>query len=242
MKQLLKVMLPRQLRDVMRSIAEKLQPIAYIGNKVECPCCGSRWREFLPHGRPERANARCAKCDSLERHRLIYLFLQEYKAKLRGAKVLHFAPEEILAGYLRECASLYVSTDLMRTGVDMLADITRLPYADGTFDAIICVHILEHIPNDSAAMAELRRILRPGGIALLQVPLDPNRQTTYEDWSITDPAERRLHFGQEDHVRWYGMDYYDRLRAAGFRVKLQTYPESIGRRHGLMSEDLVLCS
>lgn len=243
MQALVRRVVPRPVRDALRPIAERYQALAYIGNNVQCPCCGAHWREFLPHGRPERTNARCAKCDSLERHRLIQLFLHEREPEFHKPcyRFLHFAPETVLRRFIEPRVSQYVSTDLMVGKIDLFSDITCLPYRDNTFDAILCVHILEHIPDDAKAIHELRRVLKPGGWAVLQVPLDAKRTETYEDWSITDPAERFRHFGQEDHCRIYGVDYYDRLRASDLQVHLKNYPES-RQRFGITDEELCICT
>ncbi|MEO5924520.1 MAG: methyltransferase domain-containing protein [Bryobacteraceae bacterium] len=160
--------------------------------------------------------------------------------------VLHFAPEKSLKKVLANQPHLrYITTDLCEP-TDVNMDITRLAIPNDTFDAILCSHVLEHIPDDAAAMRELHRVLKPNGLAILQVPLDMQREHTYEDFSITDPAERRKHFGQEDHVRMYGRDYKTRLQAAGFQVNVDSYVKTLGpdkaKRYGLMEEDLYLCT
>ena len=100
----------------------------------------------------------------------------------------------------------------------MKADICNLPFEDNTFDVILCNHVLEHIPDDTKAMSELYRILKPGGWGIFQIPQDLNREITYEDNTITDKVERAKIFGQYDHVRIYGRDYFDKLREIGFTV------------------------
>lgn len=160
-------------------------------------------------------------------------------------RLLHFAPENTFRGIFSKLPTLqYVTTDYCEMShVNM--DITNLAVADNSFDAVICSHVLEHIPDDRRAMQEIHRVLKPGGWAILQVPLDLRLETTYEDFTITDPHQRKLHFGQEDHVRWYGRDYIDRLRSAGFSVQAESYVESlpteIAKRHGLLPEDVYMC-
>jgi SAM-dependent methyltransferase len=132
-----------------------------------------------------------------------------------GARVLHVAPEPGLARRLRALDIDYLSVDLDSPHAMKRCDITAIPEPDGAFDVVICNHVLEHIPDDRQAMRELRRVLRPGGLAVLQHPVY-DRPDTYEDFSVVDPAERLRVFGQEDHVRIYGWDMLDRLRAAGF--------------------------
>jgi ubiquinone/menaquinone biosynthesis C-methylase UbiE len=113
----------------------------------------------------------------------------------------------------------YTTTDLNSPLADVKADICDLPFEDNSFDFILCNHVLEHIPDDTKAMQEIYRILTPGGTAILQIPQDLSREKTFEDDSITDPAERAKIFGQYDHVRVYGRDYFDKLREVGFRVE-----------------------
>ncbi|MEP7351654.1 MAG: methyltransferase domain-containing protein [Acidobacteriota bacterium] len=226
---------------------ERAQPFLYAGWSVECPCCGAHFREFLPHGRPLRQNARCGRCDAVERHRVMMLYLQNrtdlFTAK---QKLLHFAPERIMREIFSATPTLqYVTTDYCEP-TDVHMDITSLAIPDNTFDAVICSHVLEHIPDDAKAMRELCRVLKPGGWAILQVPIDLKRDHTYEDFTITTPAERRLHFGQEDHVRWYGSDYPQRLKTAGFDVTVDQFvpslpAETIAKYGLLTSEDVYFC-
>jgi SAM-dependent methyltransferase len=123
--------------------------------------------------------------------------------------------------------------------------VQRLPFRDGAFDALLCHHVLEHVPDDRAAMRELRRVLRPGGWAILQSPIRSRLEATLEDPAVTDPRERERLFGQRDHLRQYGRDYADRLRAAGFEVRAERFfdelPPERRARHGLKDETIWLC-
>jgi hypothetical protein len=238
-----RALLPARARLALRDAYTRIEPYLYAGNRVSCPCCGSRYREFLPHR--GRRNARCPHCDSLERHRLLYLFLRD---RIRGGlSVLHFAPEGVLRRTLESEPGLrYTSVDLDSPHAAVHADITRLAFRDDCFDAVLCVHVLEHIPDDARALREILRVIRPGGWAVLQVPLERDRAVTYEDWSITDPARRLERFGQEDHVRVYGLDYKDRLARAGFQVRIENFARKLGPsavlRHGLAEdEEIYLC-
>jgi len=112
-----------------------------------------------------------------------------------------------------------VTTDLQSPLADVKADITNLPFDDNSFDVIFCNHVLEHIPDDTKAMQELYRVMKPGGWGVFQIPIDEQRQHTFQDDSITDPEERSRIFGQYDHVRVYGLDFYDKLRQIGFNVQ-----------------------
>jgi ubiquinone/menaquinone biosynthesis C-methylase UbiE len=141
---------------------------------------------------------------------------------------------------LRSSGKLRIVTlDLERVDVAVRGDITRLPFPSASFDGVICSHVLEHIPDDAGAMRELRRVLRPGGTILIQVP-QSGKQHTYEDWSITSAEERIKHFGQEDHVRWYGEDLVDRLRVAGLKVAIES-PIEYRQVYGFKDERIYRC-
>lgn len=212
---------------------------------MTCPCCGARYRRFLPFGRPARANARCASCDALDRHRLIYLYLKkETRIFTDPASVLHFAPERQIEKLLARLPHLrYIRADLDRRSVDVRLDIQRLPLRDGAFDFILCIHVLEHIPDDFAAMREMLRVCRPGGRAIINVPLRGDSGPTVEHPSLADPAERRRLFGQEDHVRFYGIDIERRLRAVGFEVRTLRYAQALKptdvERYGLPQNEVI---
>jgi SAM-dependent methyltransferase len=211
-----------------------------------CSCCGHEADAFLPFGRIRRENARCPACGALERHRLLALLFDRRPALLAGVRsILHLAPEPPLTRRLARPGVVYVKADLMASGVSVHLDLTRLPFADRTFDGVLCNHVLEHVPDDRRALAELRRILQPGGWAILQSPVDHRLERTLEDPAVTDPAERERLYGQRDHVRQYGRDYGARLREAGFLVDLVPFgalaDEERSRRHALLPEHVHLC-
>ncbi len=217
------------------------------GDRVECPCCGGRFRGFLRGGHERRPNARCPRCGSLERHRLVWLWLQRATDLLGPAhhRVLVVAPEAFLQQALRARANLdYLSIDLESPLAMRHMDLTRLELADGAFDAVFCNHVLEHIPDDRAAMRELVRVLAPGGWAVLQTPIDVARATTFEDPHVTSAAERLRVFGQSDHVRIYGRDFFERLRESGWAIERVPFARTLGadqaRRFGLDPEEEVL--
>ncbi len=214
-------------------------------DRAFCPCCGGSFRSFISGGPNLRPNACCPRCGSLERHRLLWLYLQQktnlFRDKLR---VLHFAPEKIFQDALRTLPNLdYVSADLYSPLAMVKMDITDITFPDDSFDVILCSHVLEHIPDDRKAMAELYRVLKPGGWAILQVPIDPKLDTTYEDPSIVTPEERKRHFGQDDHVRWYGRDYGDRLKQAGFNLRLDQFGDEVPDGYGIIrNEEIYWCA
>lgn len=193
---------------------------AYRGTGRICPVCGKTSRKFLAFGIPKREDAMCPMCCSLERHRLLMLFLTKKFAFFSNppARMLHYAPEAQLSRVFREAVGRgYTTTDLMDPAVDVAADIRDLPFGDGSFDFVLCSHVLEHIPDDRKAMAENLRILKRGGRAIFMVPLYD--EPTVEDPLESDPEERTKRFGQHDHVRKYGPDMAGRLATAGFSVE-----------------------
>ncbi|MEA2374882.1 MAG: hypothetical protein QOD53_1345 [Thermoleophilaceae bacterium] len=210
----------------------------YAGDEVECPCCGGRFRGFAPRG--ERPGAACPRCGALERHRLLWLWLLE-QGVLGGGPldVLHLAPEPSLRRALRGVPGVRWTGADLHPGDPGVArvDTAALPFADASFDLVLCSHVLEHVEDDARAMRELRRVLRPTGQAVLQQPVDEALARTHEDQAIVSPAERLRAFGQEDHVRLYGRDLAERLRDAGFDVTVARYldrvAEDVVRRHGL---------
>jgi len=216
--------------------------VRYTGHDVWCPVCERSARRFASHrGRPQ---ARCPHCGSLERHRVLWLWL---RARVpAGARVLHVAPEPGLAQRLQELSIKYLSVDLDSPHAMKHCDITAIPEPDASFDVVICNHVLEHIADDRTAMRELRRVLRPGGLAVLQHPVE-DRPDSFEDASVVDPAERLRVFGQEDHVRIYGWDILDRLREAGFvdvsvPEPCDDYSPAEHARYGLMPSPTIVAT
>lgn len=185
-----------------------------------CPVCGRGADAFLEFGRKRRPDARCPHCGSLERHRLVWRYFERRTDLLDGRdkRVLHVAPEACFVGpFARAFGDGYVAADWSRPGVTVRMDVCAVPHPDATFDVLYCSDVLEHVTDDRLAMREFRRVLKPGGWAVLMVPVTAAR--TIEDPSVTDPEERRRRFGQEDHVRRYGPDFVDRLEESGFRVE-----------------------
>ncbi|MBE0446813.1 MAG: methyltransferase domain-containing protein [Actinobacteria bacterium] len=236
--------------------------LPYIGTEFECPLCGSSFRKFLPNGLDlpvlkekdivgagYRLNTLCPRCHSSERERLIYLYLRDNTNLFHeNLKLLHIAPEKSLSRVLTTYRNIdYLSADLNSPRAMIKMDITDIKHADNLFDVIICNHVLEHIPNDRKAMSELYRVLKPGGWAILQVPISLSLNKTYEDPAITSPEEREKMFGQSDHVRIYAKDYKDRLEKAGFSIKTYSFTkefdDSTTQKYGLLKEeDLYICS
>ena len=223
-------LIPRPLLIRLSYLARPVLALWLKGSRYTDPIDGRNFRKFLPYGyEVQRPNVLSPSTLSLERHRLLWLWLQrETSFFSTPATVLHFAPEQAFYKRFRKMKHLdYTTTDLNSPLADVKADICNLPFADDEYDVIFCNHVLEHIPDDTAAMQELYRVLKPGGYAVLQIPQDYNREHTFEDATITDPKERAAIFGQYDHLRVYGMDYFDKLRSIGFKVDALNYTQNL---------------
>ena len=200
------------------------------GNTYTDPIDGKSYRRFLPYGYAKvRENVLAPGTLSLERHRLFWLYLKNETTFFSDPlRVLHFAPEQAFVQKFKKQKNLtYTTTDLNSPIADVKADICDLPFKNNSFDFIICNHVLEHIPDDTKAMQELYRVLAPLGTAIVQVPYDAKRAITYEDDTITDQSERTRIFGQYDHLRVYGMDYFKKLSSIGFDVNALDYTNRI---------------
>jgi len=205
----------------------------FKGHRFTDPIDGSSYRRFLPYGYQKiRENALCPGTLSLERHRLLWLYLERETSFLTDSiKVLHVAPEQVFYQKFRSFSHWdYTTTDLYSPLADVKADLRKLPFEDHAYDLILCNHVLEHIPDHLQALSELYRVLKKGGTLIAQVPLDLNREKTFEDPTITDPQERSRIFGQYDHVRIYGKDYSDFLNQTGFSSQCIPYTEQFTKK------------
>ena len=231
MKKLASFLLNKIPRPMLINLSIFLRPLIYQffkGNNFTDPIDGKSYRKFLPYGYgKQRENALSPGTLSLERHRQMWLYLQnETDFFTKNYKVLHIAPEQEFLRKFKKMKNLdYTSADLFSPIVDVKADILDLPFEDESFDVIFCNHVLEHIEDDRKAMSELYRVMKKGGWGILQVPMKNSLEKTYEDFTITDPKERQKNFGQYDHVRWYGMDYFDRLKSVGFDAEANFYSQ-----------------
>lgn len=225
-------LIPRPLLIRLSYYIRPLIAICLRGNKFTDPIDGKSFRKFLPYGYGvQRENALSPSTLSLERHRLFWLYLKEHTdffTSISKKKVLHMAPEQCFLPIFRKQKNLnYTTADLYSPIADVKADICALPFDDNSFDMVFCNHVLEHIPDDRKAMQELYRVLKPGGLGIFQIPQDLSRAVTFEDATITDKKERAAIFGQYDHVRVYGIDYFDKLRSIGFTVKEIDYTRTM---------------
>lgn len=181
-----------------------------------CSVCGYRGR-FRQAGRPRRIDARCPRCGSSERYRLLALWLEREGRFLKTARVLHFAPEKGLAALLKMRVGQYESGDIAPGKAERVLDIENIDAPDASYDCVVASHVLEHV-DDAKALREIRRVLKPGGIALIMLPIVEGWTQTYENPNVTTPEGRKRHYGQSDHVRWYGADVRARIRDAGFSL------------------------
>ena len=240
-------------RRWLQRLAEWSVPIiglAYVGRGRECPICGTRRRRFMPYGYvTTREDALCPHCLSLERHRMIWLWLERHSDLFDShPRLLHIAPEVSLMRHFKrhykEFKERYTTADLESPLADMHFDVQHIPMEARSIDVVICNHLLEHVEDDRVALAELYRILKPGGWGIMLVPEDRSRATTFEDDTITDPKERTRLFGQYDHRRVYGRDYDDRLAEAGFIVERIAVTNLLSPKervlHAVGSDDLVV--
>ena len=243
-----KIILNRVPRPLLIKLSYVVRPfIAFYlkGNKYTDPIDNKSFRKFLPYGyQVQRQNVLSPSTLSLERHRLLWLYLtNETDFFTSKKKVLHMAPEQCFLARFRKLNHDYKTADLDSPIADVKADIINLPFNDNSFDVIFCNHVLEHVQDDTKAMKELFRVMKKGGMGIFQVPQDLNRDVTFEDNSITDPKERAKIFGQYDHVRVYGRDYFDKLRSIGFKVEEVNYSQKISSellsRYRLMEGELL---
>ena len=220
--------------------------LLYKGSRYECCFCQRSFDAFLARGIDApilrelnvvgggyRENSVCPRCYSSDRERLIYAYLKKYKQEIFSVptRMLHVAPEESLSMQFMKVPSIhYTSADVRSPAAEFRVDVTEMEIEDETYDIIICNHVLEHLQDDRKAMSELCRVLRPGGCAILQVPISQLLNTTVENRNVTSPTERLRLFGQRDHVRIYGNDYLTRLESAGFTVDAVSVKDSFSRQ------------
>jgi|TARA_R110002049_G_scaffold3836_3_gene28160 SAM-dependent methyltransferase len=236
--------IPRKYLQLFSHFFLKIAVILYRGNNVSCNICQKSFSKFLPYGRIARENALCPNCLGLERHRLMWLFLQrETDFFSAQKKVLHVAPELCFLNRFKKLKNLkYITGDIESPLAEVKMDIHQIPFPDNSFDVVFCNHVLEHVADDLKACAEINRVLKPNGWGIIQSPVY-EQEITLEDNSITDPKEREKVFGQSDHVRKYGKDYAKRLSQSGLKVLennfVRNLPEELIKKHALPENEII---
>lgn len=241
LRRISKKIIPFWMGKKIRGGYQKILALVYKGDNYYCPYCNHKFTKLLPDGfdlpvilekqiigAGKRDNCTCPRCFSKDRDRLIYLYMKHKTDLFEGHyKLLHIAPEawmkELFQGIpnlnytsgVKEVESMGYYYDRMTREID----ITDLEMKDNFYDVIICNHVLEHVTDDILAMKELYRVLKPNGWAILQVPISPILDKSFEDNDIISKRSRERYFGQFDHVRIYGQDYYKRLESVGFKVE-----------------------
>ncbi|MBT6691679.1 methyltransferase domain-containing protein [Candidatus Parcubacteria bacterium] len=237
--------LPRHQLIRFSFIFSNIFSIFLKGNKHYCPICETGFSRFFSYGSKNRNNSLCPGCLSLERHRLLWFYLKNETNFFRDKlKVLHLAPEQCFYRKFKKMSNLeYVTGDLNSPLAEVKLDIHKMPFTDNLFDVVFANHVLEHVEDDVKAMKEVYRVLKPGGWAILQVPIDTKRDRTLEDKNIVEPIDRERLFGQYDHLRLYGRDYIDRLASAGFNVQAKRYCEQLNEatvtKSNLMQSEII---
>lgn len=235
MNKLIKIILNTFSRTFLIKISFVFQPILGFflkGNQFTDPIDGKSFSTFLPYGYNNlRKNALSPSTFSLERHRLLWLYLKnETGVFSKKIKLLHFAPEQAFYKRFKKLSNIqYDTIDINSPLAKIRADICDLPIKDNTYDFILCNHVLEHILDDNKAISELYRVLKKDGVGIFQVPIDMKKEFTFQDDSITDKKERNKIFGQYDHVRVYGKDYFTKLKNAGFKVEEVDYTKNLSK-------------
>lgn len=250
LKRIYHSLLPERRRNDLYFAAFRLRALRYRGQEVYCPCCQGAFRTFLPYGNQRREQAVCPRCNALERNRVLWLYLErELKIDHFTGRVLHFAPERTLEHRFKALPRLtYLGADLNPQLADHAMNIMAIPLPDADIDLLICSHVLGHVPDEGQALREIRRVLKPAGLAILMTVIDPQLATTYEDAAHDTPAARLRHYGEHDLLRRHGRDFGARIAASGLVVERLDYRLSFSaeerRRMGLGTgerEVLYLC-
>lgn len=211
-----------------RSRVRQCNVCAYVGN-------------FKAFGFPPRLDALCPQCNSLERHRLLKMWVDGNKDRIASKSALHFAPESAVTNFVKPLVSEYLTADLEPARAQVVLNIEAIDRPDNSFDLVICSHVLEHV-DDRRALREIHRILRPSGLALLMIPVVEGWQETYENSAVSTPGDRELHYGQFDHVRYFGSDIRSRIKDAGFALSEYTAVEPYVHKHALTRGEKIFVS
>ena len=239
----------RFIRRLRNDCLDLLGEFISMVGRAKCNICGWEGKTFddidCGFGLIEK-RTKCPSCQSNTRHRCFHAYFKKVLPRDKRLKLLHFAPEKCLTEFFRTYANIeYLSVDIRKGFAMREEDITALTFGDSAFDVILCSHVLEHVEDDQKALMEMYRVLKPGGLAIIDVPIDISRRDTYEDRNIVSPEARTKAFWGRDHLRLYGKDFPDRLRRAGFKVIVDSSCLSPGmikvKYHGLGIHPLYCC-
>jgi SAM-dependent methyltransferase len=226
-------------------IRNYIRSFFYKGKNYYCPICQKHSRLFFTSKDGLRKNAVCPSCGSFERQRFLMLVFNKYSfINPDKYKMLDIAPSFSLQKVFKGNRNIeYTSFDIASCLADIKGDITSMPFGDSSFDIIICSHVLEHIENDMTALSEIKRVLKTNGKAFIQIPLDKNLISTFEDKTITSPEQRKECYGQSDHVRIYGLDFSERLEKTGLNCQIvncsESFDESLIRKYCLLEDEQI---
>lgn len=232
---------------IKASLARRVGRYAPGGNR-KCAACGQKLHFFLPffggvQSVPpvstvldmvgsDLGRYACPKCESNDRERHLILYCQRTMVAqfIPKSNILHFAPEKRFSSYIAGLApACHVKADLYPSAPDVQrVDMLNMEFPDHSFDLVIANHVLEHVVEDARALSEIRRVLRPGGLAILQTPYSAMLTTTFEDSGIQSQSARKFVYGQEDHVRLFGSDIFKRFASAGFNSRIDSHESVLG--------------
>ncbi|SNS66971.1 Methyltransferase domain-containing protein [Belliella buryatensis] len=236
--------IPRKYLQLVSHFFLRVLAVFYKGKQVQCNVCDHQFRKFLPYGRKARENALCPNCLALERHRLMWLFLQkETPFFTKKLKVLHVAPELCFIERMKALPNLeYITGDIESPLASVKMDVHQIPFEDESFDVVFCNHVMEHVDDDIRACKEINRVLKKDGWGIIQSPVY-DLPETIEDKTVTDPAEKERLFGQRDHVRKYGNDYAVRLSLSGLKVQENLFVKSLDletiKKYALPDQEII---
>lgn len=229
---------PYDMQRLTKTLAERARP-DWEQHDFHCPLCGYRGRFDPIFGSDAiRFSSECPQCHSRERHRFLKLWMDGDARCQSFGRFLHFAPEPVLSRELAPKCRQYQTADIEAGRADLLLDIEDLELEDQCADAVMANHVLEHV-DDSKALSELRRVLRPGGFAILTTPVIYAWRESYEDAVVRGASQQHLHFGQNDHVRIFGADLEDRIRAAGFQLEAVSADGAMAARYATIRGDMI---
>ena len=231
LKSIYSAILSPRSRIAIKIDVMKLFSIFYYGHNFSCNCCNKNFRKFIPKGTVKvRENAVCPYCMSLERTRLLQFYLKNETSIFKGGKsVLHFAPEHTLLKQLKKINHLlYIPCDIDPNMGEYEVDITNIPFPENTFDFIICLHVLGFVNNEEKAVEEMKRVLKPGGTAIIMTLIDWNLKTTHESPDIVTEAQRLKHYTEPDALRLHGADFKEKLMSFGINAEQIDYRQKLG--------------